>query len=71
MEKPIFKEVFVQNTDYKMLRSHSDALLILPLSGSKTVLLSLLVVAAAYYPVFPLLKSVGTVTYNHSVQMFI
>lgn len=71
MENPGFKEVFVQNTDYKMLRSQPDALFSLPLSWAKTVVLPALVITAAHHPVFPPLKSAGAVTYIYSVQLFI
>lgn len=70
MENPTFKEAFVQNTDYKMLRSQADALFILPLSWVKTALLPVLVIAAAYHPMFPPLKSAGTVTFILSKWLF-
>lgn len=54
-----------------MLRSQSDALFILPLSWAVTVPLPVLVITAAYHPMFPTLEPAGTVTYVYFVQMFI
>jgi len=71
METPIFKEAFVQNIDYRMLRSQSDALFILSPSRTRTVLLAVLAITAPYHTMFPPLKSAGTVMYIYSVQVFI